>query len=108
MRPLLERLVSFRLSDAAYSRYEREAADAGMSLSRYLRGRLETDDALADHVSQLRLALMDDGTDDNATNSATPILVELLLLARQAHPPGHVRAVHAELQRQGMTPWHPV
>lgn len=107
MRRLLERLVSFRLSDAAYRRYEREAAEAGLTLSKYLRSRLEAEDSVADHVEQLRLALVDNGAGAGVDANVLPILVELLLLARRHSSPGDMRTVHAELERQGMHAWAP-
>lgn len=59
MRQLLERPVSVRLSASTYQRYEAAAAERGMSLFAYLRERLEVDDQIAEHISQLRLTLMD-------------------------------------------------
>lgn len=104
MRSLLERPITFRLSDAARRRYEQAAADRGMTLSAYLRDRLEIDDQVAEHVSQLRLTLLDNGTGGQA-DAALPILLELLLLTRRHSPPGDLRAVHLELERQGVMPW---
>lgn len=107
MRSLLERPITFRLSDAARRRYESAAAERGMTLSAYLRDRLEVDDQVAEHISQLRLTLMDGGTADQAPASILPILLELLLLSRRHCSPGDMRAVHLELDRQGVPPWTP-
>ncbi len=107
MRSLLERPISFRLSDAAYRRYESAAADRGMTLSAYLRDRLEVDDQVAEHVAQLRLTLMDAGTSSAEAAPMLPIVLELLLLSRRHSSPGDMRAVHLELERQGIPPWTP-
>ncbi|CAB3842479.1 hypothetical protein N5C72_19480 [Achromobacter mucicolens] len=104
MRSLLERPITFRLSDAARRRYEQAAADRGMTLSAYLRDRLEIDDQVAEHVSQLRLTLLDSGVGGQPDASLLPILLEMLLLTRRHSPPGDLRAVHLELERQGVTP----
>jgi len=105
MRSLLERPITFRLSDAARRRYEQAAAERGMTLSAYLRDRLEVDDQVAEHVSQLRLTLLDGGVGGQPAESLLPILVEMLLLTRRITPPGDLRVVHLELDRQGITPW---
>lgn len=105
MRTLLERPITFRLSDAARRRYEQAAAERGMTLSAHLRDRLETDDQVAEHISQLRLTLLDGGTAGQQDVSLLPILLELLLLTRRHTSPGDLRAVHLELDRQGVTPW---
>ncbi|WP_235488640.1 MULTISPECIES: hypothetical protein [unclassified Achromobacter] len=109
MRQLLECPVTFRLSADAHRRYEAAAKHSGMSLSQYLRARLETEDTVADQVAQLRLTLLDAGPDAAQPERAgtAPILTELLLLARRAAAPGDLRAVHAELERQGVRPWTP-
>lgn len=104
MRSLLERPITFRLSDAARRRYEQAAADRGMTLSAYLRDRLEVDDQVAEHVSQLRLTLLDNAPSKQSDASLLPILLELLLLTRRQSQPGELRAVHHELERQGVMP----
>ncbi|WBX89195.1 hypothetical protein [Achromobacter mucicolens] len=104
MRSLLERPITFRLSDDARRRYEQAAADRGMTLSAYLRDRLEVDDQVAEHVSQLRLTLLDNAPGGQSDDSLLPILLELLLLTRRQSPPAELRAVHHELERQGVTP----
>lgn len=75
-----------------------------MTLSAYLRDRLEIDDQVAEHVSQLRLTLLDNAPSGQADGSLLPILLELLLLTRRQSQPGELRAVHLELERQGVTP----
>jgi hypothetical protein len=107
MRSLLERPISFRLSDPAYRRYESAASDRGMTLSAYLRDRLEVDDQIAEHVAQLRLTLMDTGASGADGAPVLPLLLELLLLSRRHSSPGDMRAVHLELERQGIPPWTP-
>lgn len=104
---LLERPISFRLSDAARKRYEAAAAERGMTLSGYLRARLEIDDQVEDHVSQLRLALLDRDESESGGAAPTPLLLELLLLARKQASPAELRAVHQELDRLGHAPWTP-
>ncbi|CAB3919651.1 hypothetical protein DAI43_33715 [Achromobacter xylosoxidans] len=104
MRSLLERPITFRLSDDARRRYAQAAADRGMTLSAYLRDRLEVDDQVAEHVSQLRLTLLDNAPSGQSDGSLLPILLELLLLTRRQSSPAELRAVHHELERQGVTP----
>ena len=107
MRRLLERPVSVRLSASMHQRYEQAAAERGMSLSAYLRDRLEIDDQMAEHVAQLRLTLMDTPASAHTDIAALPILLELLLLARRNAPPADRRAIHLELQRHGIPAWSP-
>ncbi|MFY3906387.1 hypothetical protein HMPREF3069_01845 [Achromobacter xylosoxidans] len=75
-----------------------------MTLSAHLRDRLEVDDQVAEHVAQLRLTLLDNAPSGQADGSLLPILLELLLLTRRQSQPGELRAVHLELERQGVTP----
>lgn len=107
MRTLLERPVSFRLSAESHSKYEAAATQLGMRLSQYLRLRLEVDDSVSEQLSQLRLTMLDVAPNSDATARTNPALVELLLLVRRGSSPGEVRAVHHELERQGLTPWSP-
>lgn len=107
MRSLLERPITFRLSDAARRRCENAAAERGMTLSAYLRDRLEIDDQVAEHVAQLRLTLMDSGAGRDDETPQLPILLELLLLFRRHSSPSDLRTVHLELERQGVPPWTP-
>ncbi|WP_287955554.1 hypothetical protein [Achromobacter sp.] len=107
MRSLLERPVSFRLSAESYSKYEAAAAQLGMRLSQYLRLRLDVDDSVSEQVSQLRLTMLDVAPNSDTTACTNPALVELLLLVRRGSSPGELRAVHNELERQGLTPWSP-
>jgi len=104
---LLECPVSFRLSAETHRKYSVAAKQHGMDLSKYLRARLETEDAVSEHVSQLRLTLLDTASDQLGTEHLTPILLELLLLARRESSPGDLRAVHLELERQGVPCWTP-
>lgn len=105
MQPLLDRPVSFRLSAETYRKYEASAARIGMRLSQYLRFRLETEDSVSDQLSQLRLTLLDAGSRLGTPEYADPVQLELLLLARRASSSSDLRAVHLELERQGITPW---
>lgn len=72
MRPLLDKLVSFRISEDEHQSYTQAAADLGMSFSEYLRLRLVSvgDDYVADQIAQLRLTLLDnlipEGSDANS------------------------------------------
>ncbi|MNR31649.1 hypothetical protein D3C85_1491720 [compost metagenome] len=75
-----------------------------MTLSAYLRDRLEVDDQVAEHVAQLRLTLLDNAPSGQTDGSLLPILLELLLLTRRQSQPGELRAVHLELERQGVMP----
>lgn len=107
MQLLLERPVSFRLSAETHRKYEAAAAQIGMRLSQYLRFRLETEDTVSEHVSQLRLTLLDTGKPACSAEHPDPVLLELLLLTRRTAAPSDLRATHAELQRQGIAPWIP-
>ncbi|QKH39644.1 hypothetical protein FOC84_10420 [Achromobacter pestifer] len=78
-----------------------------MRLSQYLRLRLEVDDSVSEQVSQLRLTMLDVAPNFDTTARTNPALVELLLLVRRGSSPGELRAVHNELERQGLTPWSP-
>lgn len=107
MQPLLESPVSFRLSAEARRRHESAAAQLGMRLSQYLRFRLETEDSVTEQMSQLRLTLLDSLSPGASSGSSERIQLELLLLMRRACAPADLRATHAELERQGITPWTP-
>lgn len=107
--PLLEKPVRMRMSHDEHQAYLKAAADLGLSLSEYLRLRLVNagEDLVADQIAQLRLALIDTSDDDVARGALRPLVLELLLLLRHLMKPGELRAVHAELQRLGITPWTP-
>lgn len=107
MQTRLDRLACLRLEPQVYERYELEAAKAGASLSKYLRDRLSTDDHFTDQISQLRLVLLDHADGPAHDNPLLPILLELLLLIRRQTPPGELRAVRKELERQGLPAWSP-
>ena len=107
MRSLLERPITFRLSAEAWRRYENAATERGMTLSAYLRDRLEIDDQVAEHVSQLRLTLLDQDATGFPHNTLAPLVLELLLLVRRITSPADLRAVHQELARLGDQPWTP-
>lgn len=104
-RPLLEKLVSVRMSDDEYQKYLLAAAQAGLTLSEYLRLRLESvgEDQVANQIAQLRLTLLDNPSTD--LGQPQPLLLEVLLLLRASLAPAALRATHAELKRQGLTPW---
>lgn len=105
MRTRLDRLASFRLEPEVYERYELAAAQAGTTLSKYLRDRLSADDYLVDQISQLQLVLLDNADSPPRDSPLLPILLELLLLIRRQTPPGDQRAVRMELERQGIAAW---
>ncbi|WP_231501731.1 hypothetical protein [Bordetella petrii] len=104
---LLECPVTFRLSAETHRKYYLAAKQQGTDLSKYLRARLETEDAIAEQVSQLRLSLMDPAVEQGEGAELGPMLLELLLLARRTSPPADLRAVHLELERQGIPRWTP-
>ncbi|WP_427183752.1 hypothetical protein ACL598_19000 [Bordetella bronchialis] len=107
MRPLLERAISFRLSDDKYRQYTAAAAEIGLRLSEYLRFRLDTEDHIGEQISQLRLALLDKDESETDGGALMPLMLELLLLARKQASPAELRAVHQELDRLGHAPWTP-
>lgn len=104
---LLERLISFRLSAETHRKYAIAARQQGMDLSKYLRTRLETEDAIAEHLDQLRLTLLDRDPVQENLESFTAVLLEILLLTRRAATPADLRVVHYELERQGLAAWTP-
>lgn len=108
--PLLEKFVGVRMSHDEHQDYLKAAADLGLSLSEYLRLRLVNagGDMVADQIAQLRLALVDTSDDDVARGALRPLVLELLLSLRHLMKPAELRAVHAELQRLGVTPWAPM
>lgn len=105
MRPLLEKLISIRLSADEHQCYTRAAADLGLSLSEYLRLRLVSigDDYVADQIAQLRLTLLDNATTEE--NETTALMLETVLLLRRLCKPSELRSVHADMQRLGHPPW---
>lgn len=108
------KVVSIRLSEAAVARYQAQADQAWPSpipLSTYLKQRLEEGDAIAEHLDSLRLDIRDLAADigrgHGRPDEANSVAIETLLLLRAIANANqqYVRMVHAELQRQGITPW---
>jgi hypothetical protein len=64
---------------------------------------MEIDDHVAEQIKLLRLTILDAGL-DQPNGSLFSIFLELLLLTRRTAAPGDLRAIHAELQRQGIAP----
>ena len=106
-RPLLERLISIRMSDEEHQHYVIAATKLGISLSEYLRLRLASanENDVADQIAQLRLTILDNPGD--VPTDLWPAVAEVVLLLRHICKPGDVRAAHAELTRSGVTPWRP-
>lgn len=106
-RPLLERLISIRMSDDEHQHYVIAATKLGMSLSEYLRLRLASvnENDVADQIAQLRLTILDNPGE--VPTDLWPAVAEVVLLLRHICKPGDVRAAHAELTRSGVTPWRP-
>jgi len=65
---------------------------------------MEIDDHVAEHIELLRLTILDAGL-NQPESSTFPILLELLLLMRRQVSPADSRAIHMELERQGIPPW---
>jgi len=111
MPHLHERPICVRLSDETRRRYEIASAARGISLSQYLRERLENEDYIAEQISDLRLILLDDRAYQQEVDAESlrvetwSVLLELLLLTRQNAPPEQLRVVHNELSRLGMQAW---
>ena len=107
MRPLLDKLISLRVSEEEYKAHRRAAAVLGVSPSEYLRMRIASasDEYVADQIAQLRLTLMDNLTPSGPGEGLLPILLEILLLLRQACSPEQLRSAQTELQRLGHSPW---
>lgn len=106
-RPLLERLISIRMSDDEHQHYVIAATKLGISLSEYLRLRLASvnESDVANQIAQLRLTILDNPGD--VPTDLWPAVAEVVLLLRHICKPGDVRAAHAELTRSGVTPWRP-
>lgn len=109
MGNMLGKLVSFRMSEDMHMSYLQAAADLGISLSEFLRLKLESigDEAVADQIAQLRLTLIDTKDPAESTAESYPILLETLLLLRKVCTPGDVRSIQNELRRIGYSPWSP-
>lgn len=107
-RPLLERLISIRLSDKEHQQYLIAATKLGISLSEYLRIRLASvnESEVAEQIAQLRLTLLDNPGEMPA--DLWPAMLEVLLLLRHICKPADVRSVHSELGRLGYDTWSPV
>jgi hypothetical protein len=107
------RVVSVRLSEAEYQRYSSIAADKQLSLSTYLRERLDPQDSVSDQLEALRRAIEDAAgrrsVDRNAptppTTNDQAALLELLLLLRQFAGPQKMDVAQKELKRRGIEPW---
>lgn len=104
----LDKSVTFRLSPEKHEAYLAQANQCGLSLSAYLRFRLEQEDAVSEQFKQLRLMLVEpDHTAGPPTGSDSPMILELLLLMRRLVAPDDLRSVHLEMQRLGMPAWRP-
>ena len=106
MREHLDGPISVRLSPTARQRCMVAAAERRMSLSQYVRERIEIDDHVAEQIKLLRLTILDLGL-DQSQGAIFPIVLELLLLMRRQVSPGDSRAGRLELERQGIAPWTP-
>ncbi|TFL14438.1 hypothetical protein CSC67_07940 [Pusillimonas caeni] len=95
------------MSEVERQEYVRAAAALGVSPSEYLRLRLAStsDEYVADQIAQLRLTLLDNLSPAGPDAGLLPILLEILLLLRQACSPGQLRSAQTELQRLGHSPW---
>lgn len=107
-------VVSVRLSEPAAARYQALADQAWprpISLSAYLKLRLEEGDAIAENIASLRLdlaALADRLAADTGQARAGPagtenvaLVLETLLLLRRLTKPEILKSVHTDMKRLG-------
>lgn len=110
MQPLLERSITFRLTEEEYQACDAAARRHHLKLSTYIRMKVATGTAMTEEIEQLRLTVIDNlpspGDAGLAGHSSSAVL-ELLIIQRQSLSPGVLRAVHAEMNRLGFTPWAP-
>jgi hypothetical protein len=101
-------VAGVRLPSEVWARYSAAAQELGLTLSAYLRQRLDERDHLADELAALRAALERAAT--SASGSGTPayaggVLVELLYMVRQIAGPQKAAIAHSEVERRGLKSW---
>lgn len=112
--------ASFRLSKEKRVLYEAEAAKAGVSLSIYLKQKLESltdeiksassaqkpgDDQLAHLVPLLQRSVEFIEKNDSERTQYRGMMLEILLLLRCTIQPHKVNMVQAEVERRGLDIW---
>ncbi|HTP26196.1 MAG TPA: hypothetical protein VMK12_11110 [Anaeromyxobacteraceae bacterium] len=107
------KVVTTRVSEAAWSRLAAAAARQGQSLSTYLCDCLERQETLQEQLAGLRQALellaarpaTDTSTAQGGQAEVIPAIFEMLLLLRHELSPAARQTAHKELKRRGMEPW---
>lgn len=107
MQSPLSGRISIRVTEEEQRAYQRAAANLRISASEYLRLRLASasEEYVADQIAQLRMTLLDSLEPTQFDAALGPIVLEILLLLRQACSPGQLRSAQTELQRLGHSPW---
>ena len=100
-------IVRLRLSPEKHAFYKSQADFHNLSLSAYLRQRLEEQDNYQHQFEHLEQHLVDieKNLSSKGASGSSPLLYELLLLLRTTMSPGDRRMVHSELERQGIPIW---
>lgn len=96
--------VSIRLTKSEQQKYEAQAINSELSLSTYLRQKLEYNDRLLEEITSLRRTISQ-LTEVNYEHEDSAMMIELLLLLRQIAQPKHMQLAHGELKRLGLNPW---
>ena len=110
--------VNIRLPEKQHIIYQAEAASRGLSLSAYLRQKLEQQDTLNQQLYHLHQAIAEQNKKNDLPTSfksenssilpsSEIIQLETLLLMRTICNPGNMRMIHSELKRLGYQPWSP-
>lgn len=107
------KVLTTRVSEAAWRRLAAAAAQQGQPLSTYVRDCLERQDTLQEQLAGFRQAIEllaarpANGTPTGHGGQAEwlPAILEMLLLLRHELSPAARQAAHKELKRRGMEPW---
>lgn len=107
------KVLTTRVSDAAWRRLAAAAAQQGQPLSTYLRDCLEREETLQEQLAGFRQALellaARPATDTPGAQGGQaewlPAILEMLLLLRHELSPAARQTAHKELKRRGMEPW---
>ncbi|MFK4825992.1 hypothetical protein ACI0FM_14565 [Paenochrobactrum sp. BZR 588] len=113
--------VRIHLNASTYLKYEKAARLNQMTLSTFLRGKLEESENTISEISALKSAIHDlrldsvrrsdekRAADENNQHQnaeskldINPVLMEIVLLLRGIFRPEHMNMVHGELRRQGL------
>lgn len=118
----MSKVVSIRLTDEVIARYTELAAaqlPRPLSLTTYLKKRLEEGDNVLDELYELRRQVeelanrLDDGIGGHGAGAAVPgtpadrsLALEAVLLLRTLLPLNKVTPVHKEIERQKLPVWN--